>query len=207
MKIEFITGSMFSGKSREIIDFLTQCEKEEKKVLKLKPVADTRDLLTIKSRDREKTFSCMGIAQVTNPITGELYDLFPSLEKSELENYDAIVIDEAQFLTPEGMKFLIDLSKDSELPLIISGLTRDFRGEVFPSIRLLLETYGEEVMVYELRANCFSCGEENAVHSCRVKNNEIVLDGAVKEIGDSESYIALCTDCLSKKVKLERKGE
>lgn len=205
MKIEFVTGSMFSGKSREIIDFLEHFEAQNKKALVLKPQFDTRDFLCIKSRDRERQFSAMGIRKEVNPFTQEEFDVFPSFRKGEFDNIDVIVVDEAQFLSNNGIRWLVQLSDAYGIPLILAGLTYDFRGEVFPAIQYLADNYGERVKVYQLKAICFNCQELRLTHSCRVLNGEIVLEGAVNEIGDSEKYIAICDDCL--KEKLERKGE
>lgn len=178
-----ITGSMYSGKSKSLMDIIESYELNEGRVAKFKPKMDKRDLGVIKSRDYERVYDAWLIGE-----GGQV----PSLPKGYLDTCKAVAVDEAQFLDFNSIKWLIGIGKGYGIPVIFSGLNADFKGDPFEAIEFI-KTYKP----YEIKkkAKCFICGEDEATISRRVINNKVVLHGERVVMGDTESYIAVCPQC------------
>ena len=121
-KLYFRYGCMGSSKTAEALMVKYNYEERGQKAVIAKPSVDTRDgTFTIKSR----------IGLSTEGITVE------KLLAENTSNYDAIIIDEAQFMTPEQVDALAEIA-DNGTPVICYGLRTDFQGKFFPgSLRLM----------------------------------------------------------------------
>ena len=180
-----ITGAMFSGKSKKLIDIIDSYEAQNKKVLKFKPKRDKRDLGVIRSRDYEKEHWAY--------LIGDGYA--PVFKKGFFDTIDLIVVDEAQFLDIRAVRYLIGLGQGYNVPVILSGLNKDFRGNTFVPIALLRKYSTHEI---KLNAKCFCCNHYTATQTRRVIDNVITLKGKQILCGDSESYISVCPACDKK---------
>ena len=109
-----------------------------------------------------------------------------------MHTVDVVVVDEAQFLDINSIKWLAQISSGYGIPVIFAGLNGDFRGEPFTAIEFI-KTY--KPVILQLKAKCFTCGKHTATLSRRVVNNEVVFHGEQVLCGDSETYIAVCEDC------------
>lgn len=188
-KVVLITGSMFSGKSKTLMDIIESYELNEGRVAKFKPKMDKRDLGVIKSRDYERVYDTWLIGE-----GGQV----PSLPKGYLDTCKAVAVDEAQFLDENSVKWLIGIGKGYGIPVIFSGLDTDFKGETFPTIDFIRSYKPYELVKH---AECIVCGKKNSKFSRRVVNNKVILRGEQVVIGDSETYIAVCGSCDNKLVK------
>ena len=103
-----------------------------------------------------------------------------------------ILIDEAQFLTPEQVGQLHRLAQVHGVPVICYGLRSDFRGVAFPGAAALL-TLAEEVE--ELKTIC-SCGKKATMNMRVDANGEMVTAGAQVEIGGNDRYRQMCGRCF-----------
>ena len=180
-----ITGAMFSGKSKKLIDIIDSYEAQNKKVLKFKPKLDKRDLGVIRSRDYEKEHWAY--------LIGDGY--VPVFKKGFLDTIDLVVVDEAQFLDIRAIRYLIGLGQGYNVPVIMSGLNKDFRGNTFVPIALLRKYATHEI---KLTSRCFCCHRYTATQTRRVVDNKITLEGEQILCGDSESYISVCPACDKK---------
>jgi thymidine kinase len=188
-ELVLVTGSMFSGKSKLLMDIIESFELNEGRVAKFKPKLDKRDLGVIKSRDYERVYNAW--------LVGEGGQV-PSLPRGYLDTCTAVVVDEAQFLDINSIKWLIGIGKGYNIPVIFGGLDKDFKGDTFEAIEFIRSYEPYEI---NRKATCFICGEKTATLSRRVVNNKVMLHGEQVLVGDSETYIAVCTKCDKTLVK------
>ena len=174
--IEVITGSMFCGKTDELIRRLRRAIIARQKVQVFKPAIDNRFAL-------EKVTSHAGSEYSAQPVQ------HASAILAQLEPATTVVgIDEAQFFDAD----LIPLSQklaDRGVRVIIAGLDTDFRGEPFGPIPVLM---AKADVVDKLHAICMVCGDL----ACRTQR---LVDGKparyhdpVVIVGASEMYEARC---------------
>ena len=178
--IECICGSMFSGKSEELLRRIKRGVIAKQKVLLFKPSIDNRY-----DENRVSTHN------------GNSYDSI-SIEKSsdilnfvKDTNYDIIGIDEIQFFDNDIVKIINKLADDG-IRVIVAGLDMDFKAEPFhpmPEIMAISE------MVTKLHAVCNKCGKEASRSQRLINGKPAKYDNPVVVIGASESYEARCRHC------------
>lgn len=178
--IECICGSMFSGKSEELLRRIKRGVIAKQKVLLFKPSIDNRY-----DENRVSTHN------------GNSYDSI-SIEKSsdilnfvKDTNYDIIGIDEIQFFDNDIVKIINKLA-DNGIRVIVAGLDMDFKAEPFhpmPEIMAISE------MVTKLHAVCNKCGKEASRSQRLINGKPAKYDDPVVVIGASESYEARCRHC------------
>ena len=99
-----------------------------------------------------------------------------------------LLLDEAQFLTPEQGWQLARLADEANIPVLCYGLRTDFQGDLFPGSAILL---GIADSLVELKAVCH-CGRK-ATMNLRVDESGVAVKaGAQTEIGGNDRYVALC---------------
>ena len=106
-------------------------------------------------------------------------------ETKEIPN--AIIVDEAQFLTKEQIDKLANIVDDFEIPVICYGLRTDFLGNLFEGSKRLMELANK---IEEIPTICW-CGKQ-ALFNARYQNDEILRSGEQVVMGGNESYISLC---------------
>ncbi len=100
---------------------------------------------------------------------------------------DAVLIDEAQFLSPEEVDTLSDIVDFYGIPVLCYGLRADFQTHLFPGSRRLMEIAD---IIEEVPTVCW-CGRR-AQCNTRYADGKIVREGAQIFLGSNESYVALC---------------
>lgn len=174
--IEIICGSMFCGKTEELIRRLRRAVIARQHVQVFKPIIDNRYL--------------------TNKVAshnGEAFEAIPvnnAQEIRKLLNKDTTVIgiDEAQFFEPD----LVDLVKEfanEGIRVIIAGLDTDFRGEPFGSMPVLMAIAER---VDKFHAICMVCGESASCTQRLVNGKPAHYDDPVIIVGAAELYEARC---------------
>lgn len=101
---------------------------------------------------------------------------------------DCVLVDEAQFLTPEQVWQLARLADAGGIPVLCYGLRTDFQGELFPGSAVLL---GIADALVELKAVCH-CGRKATMNLRVDETGAAVRQGAQTEIGGNDRYVALC---------------
>ena len=112
--------------------------------------------------------------------------------ENKFENIlNAVLVDEAQFLTERQVKELSDVAVILDIPVICFGLRTDFRGELFPGSEALFR-YANSLE--ELTTVCV-CGKK-ALHNARLVNGKYVSEGEQVAIDekDNVTYISLCPE-------------
>jgi thymidine kinase len=176
--IEVITGSMFCGKTEELIRRLRRATIAKQKVQVFKPKIDNRYA-------EEKVTSHAGANFDALPISNAK-DVFEHLDKDTT----VVAIDEAQFFDLE----IIDITQklaDRGIRVIAAGLDMDFRGEPFGPMPILMSKAEE---VSKLHAICVKCGEEASRTQRLVDGNPARYNDPVVIVGASELYEARCRE-------------
>lgn len=176
-RIEVICGSMFCGKTEELIRRVRRAIIARQTVRVFKPQIDDR----------------YGIQNITSH-TGQSVEAIPVESSAEiLELVDGgatvIAIDEAQFFDMELVDVVQRLVDKNPLRIIIAGLDTDFRGEPFGPMPQLL-SIAEEVT--KLRAICVVCGEDASRTQRLVNGKPAAYDDPLILVGAQESYEARC---------------
>ena len=178
--IECICGSMFSGKSEELLRRIKRGLIAKQKVLLFKPSIDNRY-----DENRVSTHN------------GNSYDSISIEKSSDILNfvkdtkYDIIGIDEIQFFDNDIVKIINKLADDG-IRVIVAGLDMDFKAEPFhpmPEIMAISE------MVTKLHAVCNKCGKEASRSQRLINGKPAKYDDPIVVIGASESYEARCRHC------------
>lgn len=173
--IEVICGPMFAGKSEELLRRINRMSFADIKCAIFKPKLDTRTH-NIKSRDGRN------MDAITIKSSYELYDYVDKLRP------DVIAIDEVQFFENDIVEVLQTLA-DSGINVLVAGLDRDFRGEPFGSISLLL-TVAEKIT--KLTAICTECGADATRTQRLINGKPAPYESSQILIGNEESYTARC---------------
>ncbi len=174
-KLYFRYGAMGSSKTANALMVEYNYYERGKKALLAKPKLDARDgEYVIKSR--------MGLSKECRFV-----EELVQMEDAQILEYDCIIIDEAQFVTKEQVRFFVHIVDDLELPVICYGLRTDFRNELFEGSMWLLAWADS---IEELKTVCW-CGK-GASCNARISNGQVVYDGEQVVLGGNESYMALC---------------
>ena len=180
--IEVIAGSMFSGKTEELIRRLRRAKFAKQKVEIFKPMIDTRyDDKSVISHDSNEILSTPVPAAANIPILAD--------------DCDVVGIDEAQFFDDEIVKVCNDLANNG-IRVIVAGLDMDFQGNPFGPMPALMAT---AEYVTKVHAICTRTGRL-AHNSFRTsENNTLVL------LGEKENYEPLSRVAFNKAQKAQKK--
>jgi thymidine kinase len=173
--IEVICGSMFSGKTEELIRRMKRAQFANQKLVLFKPIIDDR-------YHTENVVSHQGSSLKAIPVSNskEILDLW--------KNEKVVAIDEAQFFDEGIIDVCNELAKKGSR-VILAGLDMDYKGVPFGPMPNLLSI---AEYVTKVHAICVSCGNL-AQYSHRTANETgQVLVGAV------EKYQPLCRACYNK---------
>lgn len=180
--IEVICGSMFSGKSEELIRRLRRAKYANQKVVAFKHSSDDRYDNT-KLASHSQTF-----------IEGVPVSSAEEMENLLLTKYcdaEVIGIDEVQFFSGDIVK-VIEKMANMGKRIIVAGLDQDFRGEPFnPMPELLIRAEH----VDKLNAICMCCGSPASRTQRLVNGEPAFYDDPIIMVGASEAYEARCRKC------------
>ena len=179
--IEVVCGSMFSGKTEELIRRLNRARIANQKVEIFKPAVDTR-------YDEEDVVSHNANAVKSNPVQNASQILFYS------EDFEVVGIDEAQFFDDELISVCNELANRGKR-VIVAGLDMDFTGKPFGPIPHLMAI---AEYVTKVHAICIRCGNL-ANYSHRIsKDEKLIL------LGETDSYEPLCRKCFLEATEIKK---
>ena len=185
-KLYFRYGAMNSGKTTALLQVAHNYEEKGMRVLLMKPAIDTKGDNLIVSR--------LGISRPVDVLLTKEDIIIKYLPDIDIP-LGAIIIDEAQFLTPEQVNELYFITKALNIPILCYGLRCDFQMKGFPGSTRLLEIADS---LEELKTIC-SCGKK-ATQNLRLVNNKPVFEGEQISIDnqDEVKYDSVCGDCYLK---------
>ena len=172
--VEVICGSMFSGKTEELIRRLRRAELANQKVEIFKPKVDDRyDKENVVSHNRN-TIKSTAVNSATEILT-------------LISEFDVVGIDEAQFFD-EKLPDVCDVMANQGIRVVVAGLDMDFNGLPFGPIPAML---ARAEFVTKVHAICKRCGDL-AMYSHRMSDqDELVV------LGEIEKYEPLCRSCFT----------
>lgn len=173
--IEVICGSMFSGKTEELIRRLKRARIANLRVEIFKPTIDTRyDAQNIVSHDDSQILS--------TPVSSSLNILLLT------EDVDVVGIDEAQFFDQNIVDVCEKLAQKG-VRVIVAGLDMDFRGKPFGPMPNLLAIAD---YITKVHAICMQCGNIASYSYRKISNEATVL------LGEKNEYEPRCRSCFLK---------
>ena len=170
--IEVICGSMFSGKTEELIRRLNRAKIARQRVEIFKPAVDTR-------YDEVNVVSHNETAIKSTPVQAASQIILLA------NDVDVVGIDEAQFFDNELASVCNVLANDG-IRVIIAGLDMDFKGQPFGPIPSILST---AEYVTKVHAICIECGSLAQYSHRLVEDDNLVL------LGETDRYVPLCRKC------------
>lgn len=180
--IEVISGSMFSGKTEELLRRLRRSEIAEQDVAAFKPAIDDRYGDSTIGSHNGHTWEA---AVVENEETGPREIL--SLHDDE----EVVAIDEANFFSTELVDVCQSLANRGAR-VIVSGTDQTFRGEPFDPLPQLMAV---AEYVDKFRAICSVCGEPATRNQRLIEGEPAHVDDPTILVGAEESYEARCRNC------------
>jgi thymidine kinase len=172
--VEVIVGSMFSGKSEELIRRLNRARIARQKVQVFKPSIDNRYSV-------EEIASHSGMTHISKPVM-TAKELLAQID----DDTEVIGIDEGQFFDMEIIDAVNDLANNGKR-IIIAGLDQDFMGKPFEPMPQLLSI---AEFITKTHAICVKCGA-TANYSQRTFESEERV-----EVGATGKYEARCRKCF-----------
>lgn len=189
-KLYFRYGTMGSAKTAMLLTSAYNFEERGISYMCMKPVIDTRDNKNVIRSRIGIERACSWIYADTN-LYMEIREL---LERGE-ELPEWILVDEAQFLTPEQVDQLAAVVDDFGCNVICYGLRTDFRSHLFDGSRRLFEIADT---IDEVKSTC-NCGRKTIVNARIDSNGEMLTEGEQVEIGGNDRYMAVCRKCWRNK--------
>ena len=183
-RIEVVCGSMFSGKTEDLISRMKRAKFAKQKVEIFKPSLDTRyseedvvshDKNTIRSTPIDSSGAILLLAS----------------------DIDVVGIDEAQFFD-DGLVEVCNQLANNGVRVIVAGLDMDYKGIPFGPIPALCAIADE---VTKVHAICVKCGALAYVSHRLIHNDKRVL------LGEKDEYEPLCRECYQRSIDIEMKAE
>lgn len=174
-RIEVICGSMFSGKTEELLRRLRRAKFAKQKVEIFKPAIDVR-------YSNEEVVSHDKNSIISTPVEHSSNILLLSSET------EVVGIDEAQFFDP-GLTDVCQKLADQGVRVIVAGLDMDFKRTPFGPMPNLCAIADD---VTKVHAICVQCGKLANFSNRLVKNDKLVL------LGETDDYRPLCRGCYIK---------
>jgi thymidine kinase len=193
-KLYFRYGAMNSGKSTALLQAAYNYEERAQHVLIAKPSVDSKGDKSIVSRlgvSRDVDFLITPTQNLREKFSSEA----ESLNRAENKKIACLLLDEAQFLTPEQVDQCLEIAVLDGVPVLAYGIRTDFKTLSFPGSKRLLEISHS---LEELKTIC-RCGRK-AMFNGRLLNGVFIFDGEQVAIdGDQVTYESLCANCYLEK--------
>ena len=182
-RIEVICGSMFSGKTEELIRRINKVEKTNLKYMVFKPEIDTRN--------KKNSIKSHNNIEIPAQSVKNVIDILNYKNK-----FDVIAIDEAQFFSNDIVRVCNELA-DSGIRVIVAGLDMDYSGKPFGPMPYLM-AIAEEVI--KLHAICSDTGNPALYSYRKLKNKNVVM------LGKKDEYEPLSREAFILKMKKNKMG-
>lgn len=173
--IEVICGSMFSGKTEELIRRINRAKIANQKVEIFKPAVDVR-------YDESKVVSHNENAVLSTPVSSSLNILLMANDAT------VVGIDEAQFFDDQ-LIYVCETLAEQGMRVIVAGLDMDYLGKPFGTMPQLMAV---AEYVTKVHAICMVCGDL-ATHSYRKSDHDALI-----MLGETDTYEARCRHCFNK---------
>ena len=174
-KLYFRYGAMGSSKTANALMVAYNYKERGKRALLAKPKLDTREIGVMHSRSGLEE-PCIYVEDLVEMST------------EDLEAYDCIIVDEAQFCKKSDIEFFTHLVDDLEIPVICYGLRTDFQMHLFEGSMWLLAWADS---IEEVKTICW-CGRKATCNARLAGKGGITKQGEQVVLGAEDKYISLC---------------
>ena len=175
-QLYFKYGAMGSSKTANALMARFNYQERGQQTLLVKPRLDRRDGDHILHSRIGLEYPCI------------YFDELQDLSIMELQQNACIIVDEAQFLTPKEVEYLVYLVDDLDIPVICYGLRADFKGALFPGSYALL-VWADKLE--EVKTVCW-CGKKAMFNARFDEHGTVVKEGEQVVLGANDKYISLC---------------
>ncbi len=182
-KLYFRYGTVGSAKTLNLLAVAHAYNQQNKRVLVIKPALDDRF-------GRETVKSRAGLERDADLLV----EPDSTLNSDDFKGINCALVDEAQFLSPNMVDQLRRISNELDLPVICYGLRTDFRTDLFPGSKRLLEIADE---ISEVKTTCFFC-DSRALFNLKFANGKPTREGPAIDLGAEEKYLPACSRCYSR---------
>ena len=177
--IEIVCGSMFSGKTEELIRRIRRANIARQKVLVFKHSIDIRYVAEKLTSHNGMAFEAVKVEKARDILA----QVAPDVE--------VVAIDEGQFFD-EALADVCNILADRGVRVIVAGLDMDFRGEPFGPMPLLI---AQAEKVDKLQAICVVCAAPASRTQRLIDGKPAAYDDPIILVGASEAYEARCRHC------------
>ena len=175
-KLYFRYGVMGSSKTANALMVRYNYEERGQSALLVKPQVDQRDGDHMVHSRMGLEYPCLYFHEMQ------------AMERSRLQSYACVIVDEAQFLSKEDVHYLVYLVDELDIPVICYGLRADFKGDLFPGSQELLVMADK---IEEVKTICW-CGKKAIFNARFDENGKVLKEGAQVVLGANDKYIGLC---------------
>jgi len=180
-KVYFYYSAMNAGKSTVLLQSSYNYHERGMRTLLFTPAMDTRSAVgRIESR--------IGLASDAVALQPGENLLERVRNTHEAEAVACVLVDEAQFLSPEQVRQATDIADKLRIPVLCYGIRTDFQGKLFPGSAELLALADNLI---ELKTICH-CGRKATMNLRVGPDGSAVKVGAQVEIGGNDRYVAMC---------------
>ena len=175
-QLYFKYGAMGSSKTANALMARFNYEERGQQCLLVKPRIDQRD-------GERLVVSRIGLKHECI-----YFDELQQLSVMELQQNACIIVDEAQFLSREDVRWLARLVDDLDIPVMCYGLRSDFKGDLFPGSYELLVMADK---IEEVKTICW-CGKKATFNARFDEDGKVLKEGEQVVLGANDTYIGLC---------------
>ena len=175
-QLYFKYGAMGSSKTANALMARFNYEERGQQCLLVKPRIDQRD-------GERLVVSRIGLKHECI-----YFEELQQLSAMELQQNACIIVDEAQFLSREDVRWLARLVDDLDIPVMCYGLRSDFKGDLFPGSYELLVMADK---IEEVKTICW-CGKKATFNARFDEDGNVLKEGEQVVLGANDTYIGLC---------------
>ena len=175
-KLYFRYGVMGSSKSANALMVRYNYEERGQRALMVKPMVDQREGKAVVNSRIGLSYPCIWFEELEK------------LSREELQTWQCVIVDEAQFLSQEQVDYLTVIVDDFNVPVICYGLRADFRGDLFPGSKALLACAD---IIEEVKTICW-CGKKATCNARFDETGKVLKEGDQVVLGANDCYIGLC---------------
>lgn len=175
-KLYFRYGAMGSSKTANALMVAYNYYEKNQRALLCKPALDNRD-------GQDVMASRSGLSQKCSSVE----DLM-GMSDADIQSYDCVIVDEAQFCTKEQVEKLTYIVDDLSVPVIAYGLRTDFQRKLFEGSQWLLAWAD---VIEEVKTVCW-CGHAATCNARFDETGTMVTEGSQVVLGANDSYTSVC---------------
>jgi thymidine kinase len=188
-KLYFRYGTVGSAKTLNLLAVAHNYRQQNKRALIIKPELDVRfGPDAVRSRAGLEMQADLLVSGTTE------------LNREAVCGVDCILVDEAQFLSPQMIDQLRAIARDQSIPVICYGLRTDFRAQLFDGARRLFEVADS---IEEIKTTCNFCNRK-AIFNLKLADGLATTSGPTIDLGAEEKYLPACASCYQARLAGEQ---